>query len=122
PPDEVDILKNGGHYGWPICYGNKIHDANFDKKQYFRDPCVDTIAPIFEIPAHSAPLGLAFINSSQFATSWQGDLLVVYHGSWNRSSPIGYKVVRMYVEGEKITGEEDFITGFLQGSNALGRP
>ncbi len=122
PPDEINLIKQNGDYGWPICYGNNIHDTAFDKNTYIRDPCADKIPPVFAIPAHSAPLGLVFINSPQLPDDWQGDLLVAYHGSWNRSVPDGYKVVRLKMNGDQISGSEDFITGFLQGSSALGRP
>lgn len=122
PPDEINIIKDGQNYGWPICYGNKKHDANFDKNVYTEDPCLFTQAPIYEIPAHSAPLGLTFVNTSAFPSDWQGDLLVAYHGSWNSSVPVGYKVVRMDVEGNTISGENDFITGFISGSQAVARP
>ncbi len=118
PPDEINILKDGKNYGWPNCYGNKVPDRNFNPNAN----CADTEPPIYEIPAHSAPLGLTFINSSQFPSDWQGDLLMAYHGSWNRSSPIGYKVVRINVEGNRVLGEEDFLTGFLEGSEDIGRP
>lgn len=122
PPEDVNIIRAGGDYGWPICYGNKIHDSNFDKNQYFRDPCADTTAPVFELPAHTAPLGLAFIDSRSFPAGWQGDLLVTMHGSWNRSVPDGYKVVRLFVDGDRVTGSEDFITGFIANGAAIGRP
>ncbi|MBI2405798.1 PQQ-dependent sugar dehydrogenase [Candidatus Microgenomates bacterium] len=137
PPDEVNIIKDGKDYGWPVCYGTRVHDTDFDKRAYIQIipqlPCGTTEPPVYEIPAHSAPLGLTFIpsvreeqasliNSSQFPKEWQGDLLVSYHGSWNRSTPIGYKVVRLDVEGNTVRGEEDFITDFLQGSQTLGRP
>lgn len=122
PPDEINIISAGDNYGWPKCFGNKIHDNSFDKNVYVRNPCDDTKAPVFEIPAHSAPLGLTFIKSEQFPKDWQGDLIVAYHGSWNKSTPTGYKVVHMKVEGDKILSAEDFITGFLQGSQAAGRP
>ena len=122
PPDEINIIQNNKNYGWPLCYGEKVHDTKFDKNIYTDDPCYNTIPPIFQIPAHSAPLGLQFIKSDQFPKSWQGDLFVSYHGSWNRSSPIGYKVVRLDVEGNKIVKEEDFLTGFLQNGGAAGRP
>lgn len=122
PPDEINIIKEGKNYGWSICYGNKIHDRDFDKRVYIRNPCEDTEPPLYEIAAHSAPLGLAFISSKQFPKEWQGDLLVAYHGSWNRSTPIGYKVVRLDIEEGRILGEYDFITGFLERSSASGRP
>lgn len=138
PPDEINIIKDGNsstnsgprEYGWPLCYGNRIHDTNFDKNLYIQTipqpPCGTTEPPVYEIAAHSAPLGLAFINSQQFPTEWQGDLLVALHGSWNRSTPIGYKVVRLDLKGNSVKGEDDFLSGFLEGasgpSGALGRP
>lgn len=118
PPDEIDIIKQGNDYGWPNCYADKIPDTNFNRQA----SCENTTAPIFQIPAHSAPLGLTFIESSQFPADLQGDLLVSEHGSWNRSTPIGYKVVKLNVEGNTITSSEDFITGFLEGTEAVGRP
>lgn len=121
PPDEINIIEEGKDYGWPICYGDKIHDTSFDKKVYISDPCRTTIPPIYQIAAHSAPLGLAFVPST-FNTSWTNDLVVAYHGSWNRSTPIGYKVVHMRVRGDSIEGEEDLVTGFLKDSVTRGRP
>lgn len=121
PPEEINIIREGKNYGWPTCYGSKVHDEQFGHS-HKEGECENTTSPIYEFQAHSAPLGLTFIDSAQFPQDWQGDLLVAYHGSWNRSIPTGYKIVRMKVEGNKITGDEDFITGFLQGSNALGRP
>ena len=121
PPEEINIIREEKNYGWPTCYGSKVHDEQFDHNHKAGE-CEDTEAPIYKFQAHSAPLGLTFIASAQFPQDWQGDLLVAYHGSWNRSVPTGYKIVRMKVEGNKITADQDFITGFLQGSNALGRP
>ncbi len=121
PPDELNILQSG-NYGWPICYGDKIHDSNFDKNVYIRDPCSDTIAPIYGYPAHNAPLGLTFIDSQMFPADWQGDLLVSLHGSWNRTVPDGYKVVHLKINGDQVVSSEDFITGFLTNSGAIGRP
>lgn len=120
PPDEVNLLQKGD-FGWPICYGDKVHDSKFDPSGD-SSKCQDTIAPFFKLQAHSAPLGLAFVNSDQFENDWKDDLLVAFHGSWNRSVPTGYKVVRVKIENNKATGQEDLITGFIQGSQAAGRP
>lgn len=118
PPDEVNIIRKGD-YGWPVCFGDKVFDKDFNKKAV---SCSETIAPVYNIPAHSAPLGLAFIKSAIFPDTWQGDLLVSYHGSWNRTVPTGYKIARLSISDGKVVGESDFISGFLQGSQAIGRP
>ncbi|OGD86516.1 hypothetical protein A2Z23_03455 [Candidatus Curtissbacteria bacterium RBG_16_39_7] len=121
PPDEINIISEGKDYGWPRCFGNKVHDTNFDSSGSGQS-CENTESPFYEIPAHSAPLGLVFINSPQFPKEWQGDLLVSYHGSWNRSVPTGYKITRLNVEGNTIKSEQDFVSGFLQGPQTYGRP
>lgn len=121
PPDEVNILEDGGDYGWPNCYGDRVVDKNFNSA--LNEPsCASTITPFYNIPAHSAPLGLTFIKSAQFPNDFQGDLLVSYHGSWNRSVPDGYKVSRIKIKDGQATGEEDFLTGFIDGSQAIARP
>lgn len=122
PPDEINKIIEKGDYGWPICYADKIHDTKFDPKNTYATRCPDTIAPVYKIPAHSAPLGLTFITSSVFPEEYRGDLLVAYHGSWNRSTPTGYKIVRLKMDGNTIAESEDFITGFIEGEEALGRP
>lgn len=122
PPEEINIILEGKDYGWPICYGNKIHDSNFDKNQYLKDPCFETEKPIYELPAHFAPLGITFIDSPLFPPEWQGDILHALHGSWNRSTPGGYKVVLLDVVGNTIVSDQDFMTGFLGDKGVIGRP
>lgn len=122
PPDEINLIEQGKDYGWPICYGDKIHDTAFDNLKNIQNPCHQTVAPMYQINAHSAPLGLAFVDSKEFPQDWQGDLLVSYHGSWNSSTPKGYKVVRIKMKDGKPQGEEDFITGFLKEGQVNARP
>ncbi len=127
PPDEINILKEGGNYGWPICYGKNIHDTEFDKNTYIRNPCMEPFetASHIDIPAHSAPLGLVFIPEEGWPEEFWFDALVAYHGSWNRSEPTGYKIVRIDLTPEGLpTGDStDFMTGFIDGSGkVLGRP
>lgn len=136
PPDEINILKEGKNYGWPICYGQNIHDTDFDTNTYIRNPCAlpfETPSYI-DIPAHSAPLGLAFVpkdaeqgkfgNNISWPEDYWNNLFVAYHGSWNRIIPTGYKVVRYRLdEMGNYIGVEDFITGWLkEGEGAYGRP
>ena len=126
PPDEIDIIEDGKNYGWPICYGKNIHDTDFDKNVYVRNPCLEPFeTPSYiDIPAHSAPLGLAFAPADGWPEEYRDDLLVAYHGSWNRSMPTGYKIVRARLDADgNFEGFEDFITGWLRdGGTALGRP
>lgn len=132
PPEEINIINAGNDYGWPICYGDNQHDTDFDKKQYVRDPCTDKSPAQIEMQAHSAPLGIAFIpeegppenGEASWPEEYWYNAIVAYHGSWNRSEPTGYKIVRMKLdEAGNFLGEEDFITGWLTADNeALGRP
>ncbi len=119
PPEEINVIEEGKDYGWPICYGSKIHDTEFDKKAYARNPCEETAAPMVEMQAHSAPLGLAFYIDDKFPSEYKGDIFVAFHGSWNRKEPTGYKVVRIDLPDMKV---KDFATGWLQGNNVIGRP
>ena len=126
PPEEINILRDGGNYGWPICYGKNIHDTNFDKNTYIRNPCMEpfeTPAHI-EMQAHSAPLGISFVPEEGWPEDWWYDALIAYHGSWNRSVPTGYKLVRVPLDAQGMqTGPiEDFMTGFTQNGEVLGRP
>jgi glucose/arabinose dehydrogenase len=115
PPDEINIIKEGKDYGWPLCYGKNVHDTTFDKKAYAADPCLAKEPSYIDIPAHSAPLGLAFTSIG---------LLVAYHGSWNRSEPTGYKIVLYKLdESGKVIGVTDFVSGWLTDrKEVLGRP
>ena len=126
PPDEVNIIREGGNYGWPICYGKNVHDTDFDKNTYIRDPCSEPFEtpPLVDIPAHSAPLGIAFLFGYGWPLAYRGSALVAYHGSWNRSEPAGYKIVRVPVDESGAVGEPlDFMTGFLTSDGTvLGRP
>src|SRR5712692_1500757 len=114
PPDEInDLGTNGGNFGWPYCYGNRVTDTSQTKPGDNR--CQQKIPPKVEIQAHSAPLGLAFYTGSMFPAEYRGDLFVALHGSWNRSVPTGYKVIWVKLNGKsEPQGVEDFITGWLQ--------
>ena len=121
PPDEVNIIKEGKDYGWPYCYGDRVRDSKFkpgEKVTY----CTQTEAPVYNLPAHVAPLGIVFINSAIFPSSDDGSLLIAEHGSWNSSQPVGYKISKLSVLGGSVGTYSNFINGWLQKDEALGRP
>lgn len=122
PFEEVNIIRDGGFYGWPYCYNNNVHDRSFDSSDAAQKKCAESVAPHITFQAHSAPLGLAFIPDN-WPKEYRGDLLVSYHGSWNRSDPTGYKVVRFDLDARlNSIGESDFLSGFLEKAGATGRP
>ena len=118
PPDTILVVKEGAHYGWPYCNGRRVPDPDLGRPDF----CKTTALPAVEIQAHSAPLGLTFYTGGMFPAEYRGDLFVGLHGSWNRSVPTGYKVIRIPMRGGTPGVPEDFATGWLQGSQAWGRP
>jgi len=119
PPDYITRVVDGGDYGWPHCYGDHQLDPRYGDAAF----CARALPPTIEIQAHSAPLGLAFYMGAQFPADYQGNLFVALHGSWNRQTPTGYKIVRVvFADGQPVR-VEDFATGWLAPSGTVsGRP
>jgi glucose/arabinose dehydrogenase len=121
PPETVYIVDEGEHYGWPFCQNGHIVDPD----EGFTGACEGVPLPLTEMQAHSAPLGLVFYTGQTFPEAYHHDLFIAFHGSWNRSTPTGYKVVRLPLEGSTPTSPvEDFATGWLDEETlaAAGRP
>jgi glucose/arabinose dehydrogenase len=118
PPETIYIVEEGGEYGWPGCHAGRIIDPDFG----WPDACQGVIQPTVEMQAHSAPLGLEFYTGDQFPEQYRGDLFVAYHGSWNRSTPVGYKVVQVQIQGGVPGAPRDFAVGWLRGGSHWGRP
>lgn len=120
PPEEINIVTDGADYGWPFCYGGRIPNPEYNDAAR----CANTVPPALEMPAHSAPLGMSFLaRATTFPAEYRGDLLVAYHGSWNRETPTGAKIVRVRVANGKPVSVEDFITGWQAANGSRwGRP
>jgi glucose/arabinose dehydrogenase len=123
PPEEINILRDGGDFGWPYCYsqgGTAVPNPEY----HGAARCARTIPAALEMQAHSAPLGMTFLDkATAFPEEYRSDLLVAFHGSWNRSVPTGAKVVRVRVRDGKPVSYEDFITGWQdQNGRRWGRP
>lgn len=116
PPETVYALTEpGGDAGWPRCHAGRIIDPDFGEA----GDCEGVLDPEVEMQAHSAPIGLDFYTGEQFPEAYRGDLFVVFRGSWNRTVPTGYKLVRIPMSDGEPGGVEDFAVGWLRddGSN-----
>ena len=124
PPDEINIVEKEKDYGWPWFYGKNIRDKSFEPNTgTVLDIHPDLIPPHVDLPAHSAPLGLAFFPEEGWPEEYWYNLLVAYHGSWNRTVPTGYKIVRIKLDAKgNYLDTEDFIIGWLSGGKVYGRP
>ncbi|MEH6592079.1 MAG: PQQ-dependent sugar dehydrogenase [Halioglobus sp.] len=119
PVCELNRIEQGQFYGWPWYNDDNEIDPDFNKPPA---EIIDTaVAPVHGFRAHNAPLGMSFVNTD----GWPGDFdrvaLVALHGSWNRSSADGYKVVSVHFDGDTIQ-ERDFLTGFELAGDIIGRP
>lgn len=117
PPCELNLIKEGGFYGWPYYNANNVPDPDLGS---LAPAGVNPIAPVHDFPPHSAPLALRFINVGARGLE-KGDALVSLHGSWNRSRKIGYEIVRLRFTGDGIKSEQ-WLSGFEQDEDVIGRP
>jgi glucose/arabinose dehydrogenase len=117
PPEEVNLIVKDGNYGYPFAYGKKeVDQSREDPPGDVKEEWVkNTLPSTLELPAHMAPIGFTFFkNIPVIPSTYQGDALVCWHGSWNRSKPVGFKVQRIRFINGVPTGAEDFLTGFLK--------
>jgi glucose/arabinose dehydrogenase len=118
PPDEINRAPAPGlHFGFPYIHAGDIPDPDF------ADQLGDGeyVAPEVRIQAHSAALGVAFHPGNPFPDKYTNALFVAEHGSWNRSSKVGYQVSVLTFD-ELGMDYQPFITGWLQGEKNWGRP
>jgi glucose/arabinose dehydrogenase len=121
-PDYVTRVREGAFYGWPWFYiGNHEDPRHAGERPDLKDKVT---VPDVLIQAHSASLGLTFYNGSAFPADYRGDGFAAEHGSWNRATRTGYKVIRIRMKDGVPAGEyQDFMTGFVAGdSEVWGRP
>lgn len=119
PPDELNRAPEKGlHFGYPYCHGGEYPDDSFDSK-----PCSEFTPPARNLGPHVAALGIDFYTGAMFPAEYRGQLFIAEHGSWNRSTPIGYRIQRVPVEGGEAKGYETFAEGWLgEDGKAWGRP
>jgi len=121
PPDELNrVTRPGQHFGFPYR-GGSIALTGYEGVE----PPVKVTPPEVEFQAHTANLGIDFYTGDMFPEEYRGDALVAQHGSWNRSVPVGYRIMRVrFDESGEAVGKEVFADGWLNDAtgNAVGRP
>ena len=120
PSCELNRLDQSGQFfGYPFKHAADVMDPEFGEI----NSGFDYVDPILELGAHVAPTGVTFYEGSMFPLEMKNNLFISLHGSWNRSSKVGYKVIRVsFDENGNVEDSHDFITGWLQNESAFGRP
>ena len=125
PPEHLNKIEPGKHYGWPHCWGNPGNIKEMAEDPNFAGPdnfCKTATAPSITFISHSTPIGVTFLDKSNFPAEYKSDAIVALHGSWNREQLSGYKLVRVKFKGENPVEVVDFATGWLDNNQAWGRP
>ncbi len=119
PPDELNHAPNAGlHFGFPYCHGKEIPDPSFGSKR----GCREFTPPAMELGPHVAALGMRFYTGAMFPSQYRNQIFIAEHGSWNRSTRIGYRVTLVRLKNNRAVKYEVFAEGWLQGRKAWGRP
>jgi glucose/arabinose dehydrogenase len=136
PPDEFVHLRDGGNYGWPFCNPNPDGSSGLFEMPFDRDydtnrdgsaaDCAAMDRVTLGIQAHSAPLGLLFLQDTAFPAPWKGAAAIALHGSWNRTTETGAKVILIpFADGGTTPGAAvDLVSGWIDqdGQSYWGRP
>jgi glucose/arabinose dehydrogenase len=118
PPDELNYAPAKGlNFGFPDCHAGNIPDHEFGQQ-----PCSKFTPPAINLGPHVAGIGMRFYTGKMFPPEYQNQIFIAEHGSWNRNKPIGYRISLVRLQGNKAVSYEPFAEGWLQGSQAWGRP
>lgn len=124
-PDFFTRVQQGAFYGWPYSYIGQHPQPGF--AQMRPDKVKAAVVPDLLFQSHSSAMDIAFYNGSQFPAEYKGDAFVALRGSWNRSEPTGYKIVRIpFKDGRPQGFYQNFVTGFwasgMHRAEVWGRP
>jgi glucose/arabinose dehydrogenase len=129
PSDELlRAPKPGLHFGFPYCHAGDVADPEFGKGR----ECGEFQPPAIKLGPHVAAIGMTFYTGQMFPQEYRNQIFIAEHGSWNRSAPLGYRIMVVKLDGNRAVSYEPFAEGWLQGirssrgnrtiGNAWGRP
>lgn len=133
PPEHLNKIEAGKHYGWPHCWGDPVKKVLIEDPNFKANPgfCDTAQGPAITFTSHATPIGITFLDKTNWPAEYQTDAIVALHGSWNRQQPAGYQLVRVKFKDNKPISVQDFATGWLvnasdkgwfKRSEVLGRP
>jgi glucose/arabinose dehydrogenase len=120
PADELNTAsRKGMHFGFPYCHQGNTLDPKYGEGK----SCSDYTPPVMNLGPHVAALGMRFYTGKAFPSEYHNQIFIAEHGSWNRSQPIGYRVMLVKLNGNKPVSYTPFASGWLQDNGkVLGRP
>lgn len=128
PPDEINMLVKDGFYGHPFVVGTRVPRPEFVTKNDLVEIAQRSRVPEWMVSAHWTPIGFTFLSATRDSTpagvlGEATDMVICCHGSWNRTSPVGYKVVRVMFDPHtgKPCGQIVLVDG-LKDKTPLLRP
>ncbi len=119
PPDELNrASQKGMHFGFPYCHGGTIADPEFGSKR----SCKEFVPLAMVLGPHVAALGMRFYTGAMFPELYRNQIFIAEHGSWNRTSPIGYRISLVRLHGNQAISYDVFVEGWLKNGSAWCRP
>ncbi|MBI5929588.1 MAG: choice-of-anchor D domain-containing protein [Chloroflexi bacterium] len=120
PPDELNRAPTAGlNFGFPYCHGGTVPDPTYGSLHN----CSEFTPPAINLGPHVASLGMRFYTGSMFPAAYQNQIFIAEHGSWNRSTPIGYRITLVRLQNNTPVSYEVFADGWLNsGGGVTGRP
>ena len=122
PPDTLHVAPEPGlHFGFPYCHAGDIPDPDFGARR----SCDEFEGPAAKLTPHGAALGMRFYTADAFPEEYQGQIFIAERGSWNRTVPIGYRVMMARLAGDgTVRDYVPFAEGWLNETTgqAWGRP
>ena len=114
PPDELNRApKKGMHFGFPYCHAGDTPDPEHGSRK-----CAEFEPPAQKLGPHVAAIGMRFYTGKMFPAEYRNQIFMAEHGSWNRSTPLGYRVMMARLDGNKVSGYTPFAEGWLRGTRA----
>ncbi len=119
PPDELNRAPQAGmHFGFPFCHASGIADPEYGSQRN----CNEFTWPVQDLGPHVAALGMLFYTGDMFPSEYKNNILIAEHGSWNRSTPIGYRLTQVKLNDNTAVSYDIFAKGWLGSEGPWGRP